>query len=181
MTYNINIIRSNRKTMSIEIRRAGELIVRSPKKLSEKEILEFVSQKEAWIQKHMEQAKEREEDKSFNEPVSEWDIRVLSNEAKRVLPILTRQYAQKMNVTYGKITIRHQKTRWGSCSSSGNLNFNCMLMKAPRRVQEYVVVHELAHRLEMNHSDRFWKIVEEYMPDYELQRKWLKEEGRSLI
>ncbi len=79
MTYNINIIRSNRKTMSIEIRRAGELIVRSPKKLSEKEILEFVSQKEAWIQKHMEQAKEREADKSVNEPVSEWDIRVLSN------------------------------------------------------------------------------------------------------
>ncbi|MCR5769956.1 MAG: M48 family metallopeptidase [Butyrivibrio sp.] len=181
MTYNINIIRSNRKTLSLEIKNAGELIVRAPSRLSEKRIYKFIAEKEDWIQKHLQIAALRQESEENSENLSEWDIKVLTKEAQRVIPILTRQYAGKMNVTYGKITIRHQKTRWGSCSSTGNLSFNCMLMKTPRPIQEYVVVHELAHRVEMNHSERFWKVVEKYMPDYRERRKWLKENGSHLI
>jgi len=181
MTYNVNIIRSNRRTLSIEIKHAGELVVRAPRKLSENNIYKFISEKEDWINKHMEMAASREEKCGQHEEVTDWDIRVLTKEAQRVIPILVRQYADRMKVTYGKITIRHQKTRWGSCSSAGNLSFNCMLMKTPRKIQEYVVVHELAHRLEMNHSDRFWKVVEQTMPEYKEYRKWLKEEGSRFI
>jgi len=84
-------------------------------------------------------------------------------------------------VTYGRITIRNQKTRWGSCSSKGNLNFNCLLMLAPPEVLDYVVVHELCHRMEMNHSKRFWSLVETVLPDYREQEKWLKGEGAVLL
>ena len=87
----------------------------------------------------------------------------------------------RVGVTYGRITIRNQRTRWGSCSAKGNLNFNCLLMKAPPEVLDYVVVHELCHRLEMNHSPRFWAQVERVLPDYKVSRKWLREHGNELM
>ena len=80
-----------------------------------------------------------------------------------------------MGVDYGRITIREQKTRWGSCSSKGNLNFNWKLVLLAPELLDYVVVHELAHRREMNHSKNFWKIVEAELPDYREQRRRLKE------
>ena len=82
-------------------------------------------------------------------------------------------YASGMGVSYGRITMRNQKTRWGSCSSEGNLNFNCRLLFVPDRIVDYVVIHELAHRRFMNHSKAFWKEVEKYMPDYKEQKKLL--------
>ena len=81
----------------------------------------------------------------------------------------------RMGVDYGRITIREQKTRWGSCSSKGNLNFNWKLVLLAPELLDYVVVHELAHRREMNHSKNFWKIVEAELPDYREQRRRLKE------
>ena len=86
-----------------------------------------------------------------------------------------------MGVTYGKITIRNQKTRWGSCSKTGNLNFNCLLMLAPPQVLDAVVVHELAHRKEMNHSPRFYREIEKVYPEYEKWNRWLKENGAILL
>ncbi len=106
---------------------------------------------------------------------------MLTTAAKREIPGIVERYAKIMGVDYGRITIRHQKTRWGSCSSKGNLNFNCYLMLAPQEVLEYVVVHELAHRREMNHSKAFWKIVEQYKPNYKWSKRWLKEEGVKLL
>ena len=90
-------------------------------------------------------------------------------------------YAPRIGVSYGRITIRSQRTRWGSCSAQGNLNFNCLLSLCPEEVRDYVVIHELCHRKEMNHSPKFWAEVEKVMPDYARHRKWLKENGGSLI
>ena len=80
-------------------------------------------------------------------------------------------------MTYGRITIREQKTRWGSCSSKGNLNFNWKLIRMPEEILDYVVVHELAHRKEMNHSRQFYQTVASVLPDYRQRERWLKEHG----
>ena len=95
--------------------------------------------------------------------------------ALKFIPERVEYYAELMGVSYGRITIREQKTRWGSCSCKGNLNFNWKLMLMPPEILDYVVVHELAHRKEMNHSRDFWKIVEQVLPDYQERRKRLRE------
>ena len=82
-------------------------------------------------------------------------------------------YSKIMNVTVGRVTIRNQKTRWGSCSSKGNVNFNYNLYYMPEELLDYVVVHELSHRKYMNHSDLFWNEVGKYCPEYRMYRKEL--------
>ena len=90
-------------------------------------------------------------------------------------------FAPSIGVTFGRITIRRQRTKWGSCSSKGNLNFNVLLMLAPPDILDYIVVHELCHRRELNHSAHFWSEVEKVMPDYREKEKWLKENGGALM
>lgn len=100
--------------------------------------------------------------------------------AKEYFPARVSYYEKIIGVTHNVIHIRDQKTRWGSCSSKGNLNFNWRLMLAPPRVLDYVVVHELCHRKEMNHSKAFWNAVETVLPDYKELRKWLRDNGNTL-
>ena len=114
-------------------------------------------------------------------PFSPEEIRALAARATRELPPLCARYAGQMGVRYSRVTIRAQHTRWGSCSRKGNLNFNCLLMLCPLEVREYVVVHELCHLKEMNHSPRFWQEVKNVLPGYEAARRWLKTEGQRLI
>lgn len=83
-------------------------------------------------------------------------------------------FAPLVGVAPGRITIRDQKSRWGSCSAKGNLNFNWKLIMAPSQVLDYVVIHELCHLREFNHSPRFWELVYGQMPEYEAWKKWLK-------
>ena len=94
---------------------------------------------------------------------------------------LSRNYAEKLGVSYGRITIRNQRSRWGSCSGKGNLNFNCLLMLAPPEVLDSVVVHELCHLRQMNHSERFYAEVLRVFPDYWRCHRWLKENGGALM
>ena len=105
---------------------------------------------------------------------------ILAN-AKEKLPRLVARYAKEMNVEYNQIFVKAQKTRWGSCSDKGNINLNCLLMTVPSYVRKYVIVHELAHRKEMNRSDRFWKLVADEIPDYQKAVKWLKKNGEAVI
>ena len=97
-----------------------------------------------------------------------------------MFPERVEYYARLMGISYGRITIREQKTRWGSCSGKGNLNFNWKLTLMPAELLDYVVVHELAHRKEMNHSRKFWKIVEQVLPDYRERRRRLREQASEL-
>ena len=100
--------------------------------------------------------------------------------AKEYFPKRVSHYHALTGGTYHKITIRDQKTRWGSCSSNGTLSFNYRLMYAPPRVLDYVVVHELCHLTHMNHSKDFWNMVASIMPEYKTYRQWLKEHGKEL-
>ena len=166
------LIRSNRKTLGIQIKN-GEVIVRAPRLLSRLKIESFLKQKQDWINN----ALKRQEEKIPIENLSQEKIKELKENAKAILPKKVEYYARIMGVDFGKITIRMQKTRWGSCSSKGNLNFNCMLMCLPEEVIDYVVVHELAHRKQMNHSALFWKEVAAVLPNYKNLRKILKEKS----
>lgn len=91
------------------------------------------------------------------------------------------EYAESMGVEYEKIEIRNQRTKWGSCSTSGTLGLNWRLMMAPEAVIDYVIVHELGHLRESNHTDAFWSLVAEYDPDYEKHARWLEENSTQLI
>ena len=175
------IIRSNRRTISLEITPAGQVLVRAPRRMSEAEIRAFVESKSTWIAKHLQKKEKDMESLQEEGCFTEREIKRLEQLAKQVIPEKVAYYARLMGVTYGRISIRKQKTRWGSCSREGNLNFNCLLMMAPPDVLDYVVVHELSHRLEMNHSARFWAQVEKVMPNYRVPRKWLKEHGGKLM
>ena len=178
--FRVFIKRSARKSLSLEIMPDGSLLARAPQRMPEREIWAFIREKEDWIRVHRGQRLERAADAAAD-PLSPSQIRELADVALRVLPERCRYFAGIMGVSYGRITIRNQKTRWGSCSSKGNLNFNCLLMLAPPEIRDYVVVHELAHRKEMNHSPRFWKEVEKVLPDYRQRLLWLKKNGPELI
>lgn len=179
----VTVIRSNRKTVAIQVNSDLSVTVRVPRSASEKDIEEILKKKEAWISKHIEKIKETKErfEAEPTEKLTREKVIALAEEALKVIPERVEYFAKVIGVTYGKITIRNQKTRWGSCSSKGNLNFNCLLMLAPPEVLDYVVVHELCHRKQMNHSKAFWLEVEKVLPDYKEVRKWLKEEGSQMI
>ena len=115
------------------------------------------------------------------QPLTEDQLALLRERAKLVFSQKVAQIAPLVGVSYGNVTVRFQSTRWGSCSGKGNLNFNGLLLLAPPEVLEYVVVHELCHRKEMNHSKKFWALVEGILPDYLNRRKWLKENGAALL
>ena len=179
----VTVIRSNRKTVAIQVNSNLRVTVRAPRSASEKDIEEILKKKEAWISKHIEKIKETKErfEAEPTEKLTREKVIALAEEALKVIPERVEYFAKVIGVTYGKITVRNQKTRWGSCSSKGNLNFNCLLMLAPPEVLDYVVVHELCHRKQMNHSKAFWLEVEKVLPNYKEVRKWLKEEGSQMI
>lgn len=177
----VNVIRSSRKTMSLEVREDGTVLVRAPYRMPNAQIQRFVREKTDWIEKHLQMQEERKRSLPPEDKLTMEEIQKLADRALEEIPKRVAHYAQILQVTYGQITIRNQKTRWGSCSSKGNLNFNCLLMLTPPEVIDYVVVHELCHRKEMNHSAGFWEEVERILPDYRERRKWLKENGGRLI
>ena len=175
------LVRSNRRTVSIQVNGAGDVVVRAPMRLAKREIDKFVVEKADWIKKNVEKAREAAEHKENLQKLSKEELERLKRLARVELRNLVWEYAPLVGAGYGRITIRAQKSRWGSCTQEGNLSFNCLLMLAPPMVQRYVVVHELCHRIEMNHSKRFWKEVARVIPEYKECRAWLRKEGNDLI
>ena len=165
--------------MALQITRDLRVIVRAPYGVPQEMIDRFVADHMQWISEH--QARMEKQMQSGPEKLSSEQLHVLADQASADFPARLKKYAPLVGVSYGKVTIRNQKTRWGSCSNQGNLNFNCLLMLCPEEVRDYVVVHELCHRKEMNHSPAFWALVEKVLPDYKIQLAWLKEHGAKLI
>lgn len=177
----IKVIKSKRKTISLQIKPDSSLELKVPVQMTDAQIREFWNQKSDWIEKHLQAIKKRQQQMSQIKPLTIEEIHELANQALEVISERVAYFAPLVGVNYGRITIRNQKSRWGSCSSKGNLNFNCLLMLMPPEVLDYVVVHELCHRKEMNHSPKFWEEVAKVLPDYEKQKLWLKEHGDEIM
>ena len=176
----IQVIQSKRKTISIELK-PDRILVKAPQRMSKQEIYGFVMKKKDWIEKHVKIMQERSKGMENVLPYTVEEIKALAEKAVAVIPQKVKHYAEIIGVDYGRITIRNQKTRWGSCSSKGNLNFNCLLMLFPDDVINSVVVHELCHRKHMNHSAAFYAEVEKVFPEYRRCQKWLKENGGAYL
>ena len=168
--------RSNRKTLAIQITRDIELQIKAPLRTSEREIYRFLQQKRFWIYKQTKREMASAENRVGR---SEEEIAHLREQARTVLTRKSDEYAKRLGVSYQKIRIGNQRTRWGSCSSKGTISYNWRLILMPEEIMDYVVVHELCHLLEMNHSPRFWRLVAEVLPDYAKRRTWLKQHGNG--
>ena len=180
MAISYQLIRSRRKTIGIQVK--GErVIVHAPLRSAGEVINRFVSENETWIQKQLAKNAALQRRAEAQGILSEGDINALTEKAKQILPARVAYYAKKIGVTYGRITIRRQQTKWGSCSSKGNLNFNCLIMLAPIEVIDSIIVHELCHRKEMNHSDRFYAEVYKAYPTYDKWHEWLTENGPIIM
>ena len=177
----LKIIRSQRKTISLEITRQGSVLVRAPEKMTGDEIRAFVESRSEWIRKHLEKVRRELAETPQYEVLTTNEMRGLISAALKDIPQRVERFAPMVGVSYGRITIRAQKTRWGSCSSKGNLSFNCLLMRTPPEVLDSVVVHELCHIKQMNHSPKFYMEVERVYPEYDRWHRWLDEHGGVLL
>lgn len=177
----VELIRSKRKTLCVEIKSDGRVLARAPMRMAESEIEKFIASRIKTIEKHLKKINENNKRLENTEPFTDDDIHKMAQKALKIIPQRVEYYAKLLDVTYGRITIRRQKTKWGSCSSKGNLNFNCLLVMTPPEVLDSVVVHELCHRKYMNHSKDFYAQVYRIFPEYDKYDKWLKENGALLI
>ena len=174
------LIRSERRTLGIEVAPDGAVIVRAPKRTSLRQIEDLLREKADWIERARAKARART-DAAAEAPLGVKEMDTLRAQAKAYLPARAAYYAMRIGVDYGRVTIRAQRTRWGSCSARGDLSFNCLLMLTPPEVIDSVVVHELCHRLHMDHSPAFYAEVLRVFPDYRKWHGWLKKNGPLLL
>ena len=168
---NYTLIRSARRTLAAEVKRGGEIVVRAPYKMSVERIEKFLTDNENRILKAVEAAKKATP--SFASTDAE--AKELREKATEIIPPKVEYYSSLMGLEPKSVRITSAQKRFGSCSSRGTLCFSFNLMQYPEEAVDYVVVHELAHLVELNHSKKFWNIVEKYMPDYKKRRAMLKE------
>ena len=204
------VIRSDRKTLAIQVLADGSVVVRSPRKMPAEEIERFLQEKEAWILKHRENARNRVQetvdprkilykgvwknilpteenrvyfDGEFFYAPTDLDAdslrltmeNLMKKLAKMELVPMVYMLAATLQVSPRRVTITGAKTKWGSCSDGKNINLSWRLMAAPADAIKYVIIHELCHMREMNHSGDFWSLVEQYEPDWQKKREKLSQ------
>lgn len=167
--YEYKLIRSKRKSISLEISKNLDIIVRSPYGFPKSEIDCFVTSKNDWITKNLEKMKTRTE--KYPSQISEDEAKFLIEKAKKILPDKVAYYSKLMNLYPTALKITAAKTRFGSCSGKNSIY---LLMRYPDEAIDYVVVHELAHIKHKNHSKAFYTLIEKYLPDYKEREKLLK-------
>jgi predicted metal-dependent hydrolase len=210
---NYQLIRSKRKTLSLQINNNAELVVRAPNRLSVKKIEQFIEEKSDWIEKKSKSIKVKEVKKPNYEEGEEFhylgnlypftiqssknlSFNGISFSAEQIdkdkllkwyktafksiaIPRLD-YYADTFLLPYKQVRLKAQKTLWGSCSHTNNINLNYLLIRAPMDIIDYVIVHELAHTKIKNHSKDFWQLVESILPEYKASKSWLKDNGYKL-
>lgn len=175
ITYIIQ--KSRRRSIAVSVLPDNRVLVKAPYGTSERMVQEFLITKKSWITNQIEkQTREVQKAESLG-LLTEDEIKQIKKKARKILPERVEYWAAKIGVTYGRISIRLQSSRWGSCAQNGNLNFNCLLVIMPPEVLDSVVVHELCHRKYMNHSKAFYAEIDRVFPDYKRCNKWLKENG----
>lgn len=181
LSEKVEIIRTKRKTLAVTVSEGGHVAARAPLKMPESKIISFIHEKRGWIEKYIAKEKHLSSELEAAEPFTENEIEEMAKRALEIIPERVKHYASLIGVTYGDIVIRNQKGQWGSCKSSGDLKFNCLLVMTPPEVLDSVVVHELCHRLHMDHSARFYTEVYKAFPEYDKWNGWLKENGQLLV
>ena len=217
---NTKIIRTSRKTIALQIKDSGELLIRAPFWVSRDSLRSLMHKKQSWIDKKRQFVKQRNKyrvEKRFIDGETflylgqAYKLRIIPShplglfldsefllsqpclkfardlfikwyreEAKKKIKQRVDLYSSKIGASYNKINITCARGRWGSCSMKGNLNFAWRLIMAPLEIIDYVVVHELIHLTEKNHSRNFWEKLEGLFPNYRSCKQWLREKGYLL-
>ena len=173
-------IKSKRRTIGITVKPDGSVILRAPNSCSKKRAEEFLLRNLDWVEKARARMLAKTQ-KELPEPFTEEELREIRQRAKSILPAMTKEIAGEIGVGFRAVHVRLQKSRWGSCSEQGNINLNGLLVLLPESVMRYVVVHELCHRRQMNHSNAFWAEVAKYQPTFRADRKYLRDQGAELL
>jgi predicted metal-dependent hydrolase len=167
------------KRISIRIYPDASVVVSSPRLVPDIVLKNFLKDRSTWIFQKLDEQKERGDKRIAGSDKIDYFKK------KAQAGLLIKEKIKKLNENYGfkfkRVFIRNQKTRWGSCSRDGNLNFNYKMIYLPQELADYIVVHELCHLKELNHSARFWSLVARTVPDYSNRRKELRREGLTLF
>ena len=158
----------------------GTVRVTMPRWGSKREAMAFAAGQQAWIEmqrRRLENERRQRLDRGEGECIEETGQRVLRDQARRELPARLMELAAAHGVTVARVSIRSQRSRWGSCSRSGHICLNWRLVTMPASVRDYVLIHELMHLKRFDHSPRFWKLVAAACPDYKALRAWLREQS----
>ncbi len=172
---------SRGKDVRLEVTGDGQLVVHAPKSISQKDIDTLIKKHQDWIETHQKLVLERQEALRSVPKLNQGALEKLKEDAREDYTARCDHWAKIMGLRYNRIHVKFQHSRWGSCSSLGNINLNALLMLAPESVRDYVIVHELAHLKHMNHSKAFWQEVENTLPAYKNEKTWLKENGPKLM
>jgi len=168
------LVRSMRKTVAITVEADGTVVVRAPHTAARAVVDGFVQSKQAWIEETTARMKQRAAARQRVSLTPE-QIRECKAKARAYLTSRAEHFAGIMGVRFKEIKISSAHTRWGSCNAKGTINFAYRLVLAPPELADYVVVHELAHLVELNHSKRFWRLVDRILPDYKDRERRLQE------
>ena len=176
--WNIDFARHPRaRRYVIRVRPDGHVRVTVPRWGSKREAALFVEQQRGWIERQRQRIRARAQETPQQPQLSPEEVRLLKQRARRELPAQLFAQAATLGLSVARVSIRNQKSRWGSCSPSGHICLNWRLVAFPEAVREYVIIHELMHLKRLDHSRAFWKLVAGACPDYEASRRWLRTHG----
>lgn len=171
---NYNLRKNRRiKNLRLTIYCDGSFAVSAPRRLALGDIENYILQKSEWVLAKLKIFKSRAKDNIFS-GTSAKDYAQLKEVALKLAQKKVAQFNQWYDLSYRRISIRNQKTRWGSCSRVGNLNYNYKIALLPEKLADYIIVHEMCHLKEFNHSRRFWEAVAQTLPDFKQRRKEIR-------